>query len=214
MFSHLSSKERLGYAALAIVFLGVAGFVGGRSFHSSDPLVIQEVKSKSEPAATEAVVVHVAGCVAKPGVYKLPAGSRVNEAILAAGGSTPKGDPNLLNLAAKLIDGTQVLVPDKSNPTSAAGSTYDGKASSQAYLATQPVSPAKGSGKHPAGPISLSAATAEQLQQISGIGPSTADRILDYRKTHGAFKSVEELTGIGAGIGPKKLEKIRKWLVP
>ena len=219
MLSHLSPKERLAYAALAIVFLAVAGYVGGRSYRPSEPIVIQELKSKAPLAMQDStVIIHVTGCVAKPGVYKLPPGSRVNDAILAAGGLGPKADPDQLDLAARLIDGTQVFVPVKGTNPAAVNSAYDGKASSQLYLATQQAGGAatsKGGGaKHPTGPVSLSTATADQLQSIPGIGPSTADRILDYRKTHGSFKSVNELTGIGAGIGPKKLEKIRKWLLP
>jgi competence protein ComEA len=214
MFSHLSPKERFAYLVLIGVFLGVAGYVGGKSFRTSDPIVIQEVKpQKADALPQEDVVVHVTGCVRKPGVYRLGPTSRVNDAILAAGGATAKADLDLLDLAAKLIDGTQVLVPAKGALFSS--SLYDGKTSSQTYLATQPVASAgRGAGKHPSAPISLSSATADQLQSIPGIGPSTADRILDYRKEHGSFKSVDELTGIGAGIGPKKLEKMRKWLLP
>jgi len=219
MFSHLSPKERFAYVGLGFVFLGFAGYVGGKSFRSSDPLVIQELKpQKASALPVEDLVVHVTGCVAKPGVYKLPPVSRVNDAILAAGGATAKADLDLLDLAAKLIDGTQVLVPAKggSGAAEVGKGLYDGRTSSLAYLATQPAgsSGARGAGKHPSSPVSLSTATADQLQSIPGIGPSTADRILDYRKEHGSFKSVDELTGIGAGIGPKKLEKMRKWLLP
>lgn len=223
MLAHLSPKERMAYAALALIFLCVAGYVGARQFHRRDPIVIQELSPPrtgslqslpSGPSLSGPVVIHVAGSVKHPGVYKLPADSRVDDAIQAAGGLLPGTDPDQLNLAAKLVDGTQVFVPKKGDPQTVDPSYAGGPTASTSYSSQPaPVGARSGGGKHPTGVISLSSATAEQLQTIPGIGPATASRILDYRKQHGRFKSVDELTAVG-GIGAKKLEQMRQWLRP
>ncbi|MGE5274846.1 MAG: helix-hairpin-helix domain-containing protein [Verrucomicrobiota bacterium] len=152
----------------------------------------------SAAGAAEAVsaraVVYVVGAVRRPGIYKLPQGSRVADAVARAGGATPKADPAALNLAAPLADGEQVLVPARLPRAVAAvqGAAVPGV---------------------PAGPIQLSSATAEQLDSLPGIGPATAQRILDYRAEHGAFRSVDELDEV-PGIGPTRVAQLRGLVVP
>jgi competence protein ComEA len=138
------------------------------------------------------VVVHVAGAVVDPGLYTLDAGTRVADAVREAGGGTRRADLGAINLAAPLVDGEYVLVPrrDDGGPTGAA---------------------AKGRPK--VAPLQLSAATVEQLDALPGIGPATAQKIVEYREAHGTFRSVEELVGV-PGIGPAKLEALRGLLVP
>ncbi|MCW2988963.1 MAG: ComEA family DNA-binding protein [Solirubrobacterales bacterium] len=135
------------------------------------------------------VVVHVAGAVRKPGVYTLPAGSRVDDAVKRAGGITGGGSPDAINLAARLSDGQQVVVP----------STRAGAGPATATAAD--------------GPISLGSATVEQLDTIEGIGPVTAQNILDYRDEHGGFSSVEEVDQV-PGIGPATMEALKSRLQP
>jgi competence protein ComEA len=135
--------------------------------------------------------VDVAGAVRRPGLYRFVDGSRVADAIERAGGATPKALVEALNLAAPLADGQQVLVPRK-----VAG----------ALAATPGASAA-------VGPVSLSAATLEQLDTLPGVGPVTAQKILDHRLAHGAFRSVEELDAV-AGIGPATVEELRELVVP
>ena len=137
------------------------------------------------------VVVHVAGAVRQPGVYKLPANARVDDAVTEAGGPTRRADLGGLNLAATVEDGRQVLVPERARagapaPASAAAST-----------------PAEGQ------PINLNTATLEQLDTLSGIGPTTAQKILDFREERGGFGSIEELGEI-PGIGDKRLATLRE----
>ena len=139
----------------------------------------------------EDVVVHVAGAVREPGVYRLPAGSRVTDAVERAGGSTPRAARDGLNLAARVADGQQVLLPER-----AAGG------------ASAPGAPAAADG-----PISLGAATIEQLDTIEGIGPVTAQDILDFRDERGGLSSVEELDEV-SGIGPATMEALRDRLQP
>lgn len=137
------------------------------------------------------VVVHVVGEVRRPGVYRLPTGSRVTDAVQRAGGATAKADPNAVNLAARLSDGQQVIVPTRGS----AGVVTAGASGAAA------------------GPISLGSATVEQLDSIQGIGPVTAQQIIDYRTQHGGIASVDELDKI-SGIGPATMAALKARLQP
>ena len=146
------------------------------------------------PGASTRLVVYVVGAVRRPGLYKVPQGSRVADAVARAGGVTRKADPAALNLAAPVADGQQVLVPARLPRAAAAAQG----------------APVPGV---PAGPVQLSSATAEQLDSLPGIGPATAQKILDYRAEHGAFRSVEELDEV-SGIGPTRVEQLKGLVVP
>lgn len=137
------------------------------------------------------VVVHVAGAVARPGVYRLPAGSRVDDAVRRAGGASGRGSVDGINLAARLADGQQVVVPERA-PGGATAAT---------------------AGAGGEGPISLGTATVEQLDTIEGIGPVTAANIVEFRERHGGLASVEQLDEI-PGIGPATMEALRARLQP
>jgi len=143
------------------------------------------------------VVVDVAGAVGKPGVYRLPAGSRVNDAIQRAGGATARAEAQSINLAARLSDGQQVVVPSRvKGPAGAA-----------------PASSAAGAAAESTGPISLGSATVAELDTIEGIGPVTAQDIVDFRDQHGGISSVDQLDQI-SGIGPATMEALRARLQP
>jgi len=142
------------------------------------------------------LTVHVAGAVRRPGVYRLAAGARVDDALRRAGGPARRADLTAVNLAAKLEDGRQVVVPARppggGPPAVAAGAAPAGGA-------------AGATGTAPAGgPVNLNTATLEQLDTLDGVGPGIAQRILDYREQHGGFRRVEEL-GEVPGIGDKRL---------
>ncbi|MDX2381971.1 MAG: helix-hairpin-helix domain-containing protein [Acidimicrobiia bacterium] len=153
--------------------------------------------SVAEPAVASAadqdgsVSVHVAGAVGRPGVYELDSGARVEAAIAAAGGAVGDADPNALNLAAELIDGTRVYVPviGEPLPDDAGGAGVDGSA---------PLA---------AGPVDLNRATIAELDALPGIGPATASVIVTDREMNGPFLTVDELTRV-RGIGPAKLEAL------
>ncbi|RNL80348.1 ComEA family DNA-binding protein [Nocardioides marmorisolisilvae] len=134
------------------------------------------------------VVVDVAGKVAHPGVLTLPAGSRVVDAIRKAGGARAGADLTSLNLARVLVDGEQILV----------GVAAPSAASSPAGTA---------GGGSAGAPVSLNQATLEQLESLPGVGPVTAQKILDYRNAHGAFGSIDELLDVD-GIGDKTLAQL------
>jgi competence protein ComEA len=137
------------------------------------------------------LVVDVTGAVGRPGVYRLPAGSRVNDAVERAGGATARAELEAVNLAARLADGQQVVVPEQGP----AGSTAAAAAESED------------------GPISLGAATVEQLDTIDGIGPVTAQDIIDFRDEHGGLSSIDQLDQV-SGIGPATMESLRDRLQP
>jgi competence protein ComEA len=146
------------------------------------------------PAAR--VVVDVVGAVRRPGLYRLEQGTRIADAVARAGGATGKADLSMVNLAAPLADGEQVVVPKRGAPGAAAGA---GAAGAGAAATT--------------GPVHLSTATLEQLDSLPGIGPVTAQKILDYRAKHGAFTSVDELDAV-PGIGPSRMDQLHDLVAP
>jgi competence protein ComEA len=146
------------------------------------------------------VVVDVTGAVEKPGVYRMPAGSRVNDAVRRAGGATGEAALDSINLAARLADGQQVVVPEEA----AAGGGGAPEAGAT------PGSSAPGAED---APISLATATAAELDTIEGIGPVTAADIIDFREEHGGLSSVDQLDQI-SGIGPATMEALRERLGP
>lgn len=137
------------------------------------------------------VVVDVTGAVARPGVYRMPAGSRVDDAVKRAGGPSGRAELEAVNLAARLSDGQQVVVPER-------GATAAG---------------AVGAAAGEEGPISLGTATVEQLDTIDGIGPVTAQDIVEFRDQHGGLSSVEQLDQV-SGIGPATMDALRARLQP
>jgi competence protein ComEA len=157
-----------------------------------------EAGSSRAPAPSPKLVVYVVGAVHRPGLYRVPTGSRVADAVSQAGGFTRRADPAGVNLAAPVADGEQLVVPARLPVAVAAaqGAPVDGVGSAA-----------------PAGPVQLSVATAEQLDSLPGIGPVTAERIVEYRTAHGAFRSVDELDEV-PGIGPSRVEQLRGLVVP
>jgi competence protein ComEA len=146
------------------------------------------------PAPVKDLVVDVAGAVRRPGLYHLRQGTRIADAVARAGGATAKANLDLLNLAAPLADGEQVVVP----VGGAAG----------AAATTPPTA-----GASPTAPLDLNTATAEQLDALPGVGPATAQKILDYRQAHGPFHSVEELDAV-PGIGPARIAGLKGLVIP
>jgi competence protein ComEA len=138
------------------------------------------------------VVVDVVGAVRRPGLYRLPQRARIADAVTRAGGGTAKADLAQVNLAAPLADGEQVVIPQRNASASGGAAT---------------------AARSPSAPVQLSTATLEQLDSLPGVGPVTAQKILDYRQEHGAFHSVDELDAV-PGIGPKRLDQLRKLVVP
>lgn len=213
MLSHLSSKERLGYTAIAALLLMFAGYVGARHLKRPTPIVISGAVSGSKTESAAQVAIDVAGAVKRPGLQRLAAGSRVTDAIEAAGGPTEAADTSRINLAAPLQDGTQLVVPSRNDAATQVAAAYSGGAPPSYANAGSPSGNAAAPQPAAGGLVSLSAASAKELEAIPGIGPATSARILEYRASHGGFRSVDELLAI-KGIGPKKLEQMRRFLRP
>jgi len=148
----------------------------------------------ASPTAGGYVVVDVAGRVRRPGVIQLPVGSRVIDALRKAGGARPKVDLSTLNLARPLADGEQILV---GRPAVSAGGVAG---------AASAASPATAGAL-----VNLNSATQEQLETLPGVGPVTAQKILDWRGAHGRFSSVDELMEV-SGIGEKTLARLAPYL--
>jgi competence protein ComEA len=178
--------------ALVIVFalcLGLGGFFLLNSKPTAAPEIVQDLVIPIQETATSEVIVNVAGKVANPGVYKLPMGSRVVDAINLAGNQLKGVDISDINLARVLVDGEQILV---GTPLAAVAKKAAAKISTS-------------------NPLDLNRATAAQLDTLPGIGPVTAQRILDYRSKVGRINSVDELKKI-SGLGGAKFEEIKNLL--
>ena len=201
---HLS-VERRRLAAIALLAL-IAAVLVWRHLSSGAPasgaaLQVAPLRPRAPAAAAGAaggsvaqIVVDVVGAVRRPGLYRLRRGARVADAVERAGGLTRHAQREAVNLAAPLADGEQVVVAVQGQSVSAVGS-------------------GAGAAGGPAAPVSLSTATAEQLDTLPGVGPVTAQKIVAYREEHGPFTSVAQLDAI-PGIGPARLDELRGLVVP
>ena len=174
-------------ALLAVAGSRLAG-VGANEGPSAVPPLARVDAEASEAAPR--LFVYVVGAVRRPGLFRLKEGARVADALGRAGGPTRGADLTAVNLAAPLADGQQVIVPRR-GPSGAAASG----------------APAPGA------KVSLATATVEQLDELPGIGPVTAQKIVDWRTTHGPFRSVEDLDDV-PGIGPARIEQLRDLVTP
>jgi competence protein ComEA len=185
----LTTKQVLGYAAVAVVVLVIGWRTQSGASSSSQTYpsgTATASRSSPAPAPSPVVVVDVTGAVRRPGVYRLPAGARVQDAIRRAR-PLARADMTTVNLAARVTDGEQVIVPRR------------GRGGATASAPATPDAPAV---------VSLNSATLEQLETLDGIGPALAQRIIDYRTAHGGFRSLEELDQV-SGIGPARLAALR-----
>ena len=205
------------YAALAIAVL----LIGARVLRADDTAPAPPVASPAMPdglasgddtdASGARLVVDVKGAVRRPGVYRLAAGARAYDAVRRAGGLTPRADRVGVNLAARVVDGGEVVVPRRGAPGVSGIGTTGGAPGGGAGTA----SGAGGTGDDASGDgplaLDLNTATAQELEQLDGVGPAIAAEIVAYRDQHGGFASVDELDEV-SGIGEAKLAAIRTQL--
>lgn len=187
----LSRGELAGLIVVMVALLGGAGLWYVRSL--PQPVTIAEAPAGAAGLASPTpeappLIVDVAGAVRRPGVYEFAEGDRVIDAIERAGGAMPKADLSLLNLAAPLTDGTQILVPK-------AGPAVPGAATAVP-------------GGSAGGLMNINTASATELEDLSGIGEVLAATIVEYRTQNGPFASVDDLLDV-SGIGPATLDEIR-----
>ena len=177
--------------AAAVAVFALVRLLGGGD-EAAPPVSIDGATSSGQARNERPdLYVHVAGAVRRPGLLHLPSGTRVATALDRAGGPTRRADLTLVNLAAPLQDGQQIVVPVK------------GPAGNAAPGAAAP----------PGAKVHLSSATAEQLDEIDGLGPTLAERIVEYREAHRGFRSIAELAEV-EGIGEKRLATLRDALQP
>jgi competence protein ComEA len=191
-------REAAAYGA------GGEGEAAGADARTGAP---EATATATDPAGAE-IVVDVGGKVRKPGVHRLPAGSRVVDALRAAGGVRPGAKTEGLNRARFLVDGEQVIVgaPAQAAVTGAGG-TVQGSPAGPGGPAGTATGPAA------AAPVSLNTATAEQLDTLPGVGPVLAQHIIDYRTRNGGFRSVDELREVN-GIGERRFADLRDLVRP
>jgi competence protein ComEA len=188
----------LGLAAILLLAATVT-FIRGRGGDARPPAPVSVAAVTADgaggvvPPAEEQLVVYVTGAVRRPGVYQLPDGKRIIDAIEQAGGVTPKADAVTVNLAALLIDGQQILVPEAFAPGAGAAPT--------------------GAGPATVGLVHLNSADVAALDALPGVGPATAQRIVDWREQNGGFRTVDDLEQV-PGIGPAKLDALRDLVAP
>lgn len=203
-------KESIKKAALpvtvvaALLFFWVTGSSGNDIKETNEPVSeivseasddgngIDEDFGNSSTASPSEIYVDISGCIYNPGVYKLKSGTRLFQAVEKAGGLTPEADINSINQAEEVYDGQKILIASKNE-------VDDGSYSSQAV--TEAAS----------SKININTADLTQLQNIPGVGPSTAQKIIDYRTTSGRFKSIEDIKNV-SGIGDKTFEKMKEYI--
>jgi competence protein ComEA len=193
----------LGLLALCVLVVAWR-HAGGGERSAAAPLRVAPLAGRPESGApggsaqgrarsSRALVVDVVGAVRRQGLVRVSQGARIADAIARAGGLTRRAARAGVNLAAPVVDGEQVVVPER------------GAGSAVATAGAGPTAPGA--------PVSLSTATAEQLDELPGVGPVTAQKIVDYRTQHGPFTSVDGLDAI-PGIGPARLAQLQGLVVP
>jgi competence protein ComEA len=206
----ISRRQAYVYVGLALVVAGLgarylfsshtAAPAGGQALLGLSSFAPTASASPSACATPAEVVVYVCGAVRRPGVYHLAPGARVADLLAAAGGAGAKAELQAVNLAAKLADGQQVVVPARGAATAgtaAAGGATTGTSGTGAAGTAAP-----------AAPVDLNTASAEELDALPGVGPATAQKIIDYRTANGGFKSVADLKNV-PGIGDAKFATLQ-----
>lgn len=206
IFEKLPRRHTAILLVVAIVVLALVGkrLAAAGTARSPAPQAASLDEERGRGGATPAaprLVVYVVGAVRRAGLVRLSEGARVADALDRAGGPTRRADLALVNLAAPVADGQQIIVPARA-PVGAATGAADGAEAGTAGGAAGP--PAK---------VSLASATIEQLDALPGIGPVTAQKIVTWRQSHGALRSVDDLDAI-PGIGPARIEQMRDLVTP
>ncbi len=183
--------RRIAVALCALAAFGVVGGYGVAMRARPKAATISLASPSGRPGRL--LFVHVAGKVRRPGLYRLADGSRVDDALRAAGGPAKDADVDALNLASKVKDGDKVLMPAKGPPGGSGGQSASGGGGAASAAGSL---------------VNLNTASLSDLETLPGVGPATAEKIIAYRNDHGGFRTVDELTNV-PGIGPRKFEQIK-----
>jgi competence protein ComEA len=210
----LSRRQIYAYVAVAVVVAAVgvryvvlpkaAGPAGG------EPLVLAPASpppasaaAAASPSAAADVVVYVCGAVKSPGVVRVPADARVADALALAGGPGARAELDGVNLAAKVVDGQQIMVPERAAIAAAGSASAAGSSAAGGSAST-----AGGSVTAPGAPVNINTASLEELDALDGVGPATAQKIIDYRTASGPFKVVDDIKNV-SGIGDAKFAAMK-----
>lgn len=176
---------------------------------NNENLEITNNETQEESKEEEKIVVHITGAVNKEGIVELQTGARITDAIEKAGGAKENADIKNINLATVLEDGMKVHIPTiEETQANSENINVENNASSQINTGTKEVA----SNTKTQGKININTATEEELDTLPGIGPSTAAKIIEYRKENGKFKNIEEIKEV-SGIGDAKYEKIKELII-
>lgn len=220
---YFSRGEQVALALLLVALVAAAGAMWWAGARASTPREPFFVEAPSAPINQQALV-HVCGAVRRPGVYAMPPGARVCDALKRAGGATQTADTTAVNLAAEVQDGQQLYLPARAASPAAAAAAPSSAPSSPTAVAATPVTTAPTKAASPSPPpklrpgqkISLNHADAKQFERLPGIGPAYATRIVEYRKrlkaeTGQGFTRVEQLLEI-PGIGPRRFADVKDYV--
>lgn len=195
-------SNRLVLFAAAAVILTAAAFLFYLNGEKDTISLSEAERAEEETAAasdnkkTSKVFVDISGCVKNPGVYEVDPGCRIFQVIEKAGGVTGDADTSVINQAEPVSDGLKVVIPDKNQTADPAGRQYGGTPAGQETGTAR---------------ININTADSASLQEIPGIGPVTAEKIIAYREQNGLFRSVEDIRNV-SGIGDKTYEKMKSMI--
>jgi competence protein ComEA len=201
----LSRRQIIAYVVLAVAVIAVGAryVIASRGTGSGvgETLVLSSAAPSPRSALPSAspsspdVVVYVCGAVRSPGVVRLPSTARVADALKVAGGATSSAELSAVNLAARLADGQQIIVPRRGESPAASGAAASSASGGAASVG-------------PAVPVNINTASLEELDALDGVGPATAQKIIDYRTANGGFKSIDEIKEV-SGIGDAKFAAMK-----
>lgn len=171
------------------------------NIYINNDIINESLQNFTISEETEKIKIHIIGEVKMPGIYELESGSRIQDAIIAAGGETENAELDEVNLAYEIEDGQKICIPSIFQEVNAYIYNDSGK-----NVIIDNENELNSNAK-----VNINKASSEELQQINGVGPSLAEKIILYREQHGKFKSIEELKNV-SGIGDKKYEVLEEYV--
>ena len=209
MLDNLTKKQKIIVIAIAgIVAIGIMYFIYNKNQVKEDinienEILVNNVSTNENNTNDDIVIIHITGSVKNPGIVKLKEGSRIEDAIEAAGGLTENADITKVNLAYVVEDGTKIKIPSASEEDIGDEDIIDSKSGENIVIEENTVSSNNSTQN-----ININKATEKEFETLPGIGPSLASKIIEYRNQNGKFGSIEDIKNVN-GIGDSKYEKIK-----
>ena len=209
MLDNLTKKQKIIVIAIAgIVAIGIMYFIYNKNQVKEDinienEILVNNVSTNENNTNDDIVIIHITGSVKNPGIVKLKEGSRIEDAIEAAGGLTENADITKVNLAYVVEDGTKIKIPSASEEDIGDEDIIDSKSGDNIIIEENTIS-----SNNSKQTININKATEKEFETLPGIGPSLASKIIEYRNQNGKFGSIEDIKNVN-GIGDNKYEKIK-----